>query len=141
MVWPPIWQDGNALSLDEVYNNRIMSKPVMKDPKTGKAIDNTKAWVTDQAYTGGHGANFTGIGVHTNKDTCSLGSSGYEWQCAKKKHPGQHLAWHLALVEVAASMAATLSAVLPTTTPGPTDPNAARCTTGAPGPSAAVPWR
>ena len=36
MVWPPIWQDGNALSLDEVYNNRIMSDPPVVDPKTGK---------------------------------------------------------------------------------------------------------
>ena len=77
MVWPPIWQDGNALSLDQVYNNRMMSDPVVKDPKIGKAIDNTKAWVTDQAYTGGHGANFTGIGVQTNNNTCNLGSSGY----------------------------------------------------------------
>ena len=87
MVWPPIWQDGNALSLDDVYNNRIFSDPVVKDPKTGKAIDNTKAWVTDQAYTGGHGAQLMGSGPHTNDDTCNTDLGGYYWQCATYKHP------------------------------------------------------
>jgi len=89
MVWPPIWQDGNVLLLSEVHTNIIKSDPVVRDPKTGKAIDNTKSWVTDQSYTGGHGAEYQGVGPHTNKDRCSLELSNkhLEYRCAKMKHP------------------------------------------------------
>jgi len=95
MVWPPIWQDGNYLALDDVYNNTIRSNPTQHDPKTGKAIDNTKSWVTDQAYTGGHGAEFKGNGTytdpgnHTNYDHCSMKlSDDYgDYRCEKLRHP------------------------------------------------------
>ena len=88
MVWPPIWQDGVGLHIEEVYNNRIQSNPPVVDPKTGKFIDNTKSWGTDQAYTGGHGNyNHTGEGPHTNFDTCNVETPGDPWKCATNKHP------------------------------------------------------
>ena len=105
MVWPPIWQDGNYLALDDVYNNTIRSDPMVWDNKTGKAIDNTKSWVTDQAYTGGHGAKFSSSkfkfngtynynykGNYNNTDRCSGGGSPPavehgEWVCGEKRHP------------------------------------------------------
>ena len=70
LVWPPIWQDGHFLGLDQVFNADIKGDPVMKDPKTGKQIKNTKTWLTDQAYTGGHGHHFQAVGPHTNLDNC-----------------------------------------------------------------------
>merc|ERR1712110_407712 len=87
MVWPPIWQDGNAFGLDEVYDDWIWSEPPIYDWRTGRKIDNTKAWVTDQAFTGGHGVNFAGIGNHTNKDKCDEAMGGHYWQCARYRHP------------------------------------------------------
>ena len=62
MVWPPTWQDGYALSLDEVWNNRIEGNPPMKDNATGKWINIAKSWLTDQSYTGGHGKDPNGRG-------------------------------------------------------------------------------
>ena len=53
VVWPPIWQDGVGLGLDEVYSRRIQNNPVDHDWRTNKAIDNTRSWLTDQSYTGG----------------------------------------------------------------------------------------
>ena len=46
----PIWQDGNALPLDEVWNNRIQGNPPIEDPATGILIDNAKSWLTDQSW-------------------------------------------------------------------------------------------
>merc|ERR1719295_2033946 len=87
MVWPPIWQDGVGLHIEEVYNNRIQSNPPVVDPKTGKFIDNTKSWGTDQAYTGGHGNyNHTGEGPHTNFDNCNVETPGDPWKCASSLH-------------------------------------------------------
>ena len=101
MVWPPIWQDGNALPLDEVWNNRIVGNPPMKDPATGKLIDNTKSWLTDQSYTGGHGEYPDGTPLQswqswqTNYDNCTETPPPTElkpirdsaWKCWEKKHP------------------------------------------------------
>merc|ERR1712088_440923 len=64
MVWPPIWQDGYALPLDEVWNNHIEGNPTMKDPATGRWINNAKSWLTDQSYTGGHGEFPNGTSLH-----------------------------------------------------------------------------
>ena len=76
MVWPPTWQDGYALPLDEVWNNRIEGNPPMKDNATGKWIINAKSWLTDQLYTGGHGEYPDGKpyhsdGPHNNYDNCT----------------------------------------------------------------------
>jgi len=89
MVWPPIWQDGNYLGLDEVHTNKIMSNPPVRDPKTNKTIDNTKSWSTDQAYTGGHGPGAEKNGAHTNFDRCStkLSNDHGEYDCGELKHP------------------------------------------------------
>ena len=32
MVWPPIWQDGEALGLEEVYMSWISTDPPQVDP-------------------------------------------------------------------------------------------------------------
>jgi len=89
MVWPPIWQDGEGLGIDEVYSSSIGTKPVQKDPKTGRKIDDTKSWSTDQAYTYGHGENETlaETGPHTNTWGCHEDEDGYTWKCAHWKHP------------------------------------------------------
>merc|ERR1712037_509093 len=127
MVWPPIWQDGEALGLEEVYSSNIGTDPPQVDPRTGKEIDDTKSWSTDQAYTYGHGENETlaKTGPLTNNVDCSEAYKYSSWKCA-------------------ASMAETLTAVLQGTTPGPRDPYAhrdGRTGAGAHGPSVAVPWK
>ena len=80
VVWPPIWQDGVGLGLDEVWNNRIKNVPEPDwDPYTFKPIDNAKSWVTDQSYTGGHGKDKQGKGPHTNMDHCNKNMHGKTW--------------------------------------------------------------
>ena len=104
MVWPPIWQDGNALPLDEVWNNRIMGDPPIKDPKTDFLIDNTKSWLTDQSYTGGHGEFPNGTSYHEswnlNYDNCTdTPPSGpwpiprNAWTCWFRKYPWAAPGW------------------------------------------------
>jgi len=73
MVWPPIWQDGVGVSYKELTTNwtvpdqiYIQSDPVVVDPKTGRRIVNLKSWLTDDAYVGGIGKEFWGLGVVTN---------------------------------------------------------------------------
>ena len=91
MVWPPIWQDGKALGLEEVYLDWISTDPPQVDPKTGRKIDNTKQWSTDQAYTYGHGENETlaKTAPHTNFVDCTEAEGGCcdSWTCARFKHP------------------------------------------------------
>merc|ERR1712210_219537 len=91
MVWPPIWQDGKALGLEEVYLDWISTDPPQVDPKTGRKIDNTKQWSTDQAYTYGHGKNETlaKTAPHTNFVDCTEAAGGCcdSWTCARFKHP------------------------------------------------------
>ena len=41
----------------------------MHDPKSGRAVTSVKSWLTDQAYTGGVGDEFKGIGPVTNNQT------------------------------------------------------------------------
>ena len=89
VVWPPIWQDGEGLPLEEVYMSWIGTDPEQVDPKTGREIDNTKSWSTDQAYTYGHGANETlaKTGPHTNYYKCNEPEKYSSWNCAHWKHP------------------------------------------------------
>ena len=58
MVWPPIWQDGQGTSLEDRRNELAFSDPVVRDPSSGQNIRSVKIWLTDQAYTGGHGDQF-----------------------------------------------------------------------------------
>merc|ERR1711992_159778 len=80
MVWPPIWQDGHYTSLNKITGYKIYSDPKVKDPNTGLSIADARAWLTDQAYIGGHGDNFKKTGEQTNFKDC--GST-----CSSLKHP------------------------------------------------------
>jgi len=80
MVWPPIWQDGHYTSLNKITGYKIYSDPKVKDPNTGLSIADARAWLTDQAYIGGHGDNFKTTGEQTNFKDC--GST-----CSSLKHP------------------------------------------------------
>ena len=100
VVWPPTWQDGVFRGLDEVWHNGIQNNPVNHDPRTNAPINNAKQWVTDQSYTGGHGEDKQGKGVHTNTESCNRdwaytsNNKNEAWntnhaamQCVKKRHP------------------------------------------------------
>ena len=62
IVWPPIWQDGIYTPLEDRYDIYVYSNPKVTDPNTGDEITSTKSWLTDQAYTGGQGDEFIGVG-------------------------------------------------------------------------------
>ena len=81
MLWPPIWQDGHGTPLEEVTTTNVYSEPMVKDPITGREINQVKTWLTDQAYLGGHGEEYKGVGNVTNPE-CKK-KSGY----GKKKAP------------------------------------------------------
>jgi hypothetical protein len=82
VVWPPIWQDGHGLPLDSVYSSRLLSIPRVRDPGTGWIVNRGKAWLTDQAYVGGHGEEFRRVGEVTNLDKKSC-----NWNCPVLKTP------------------------------------------------------
>ena len=69
MVWPPIWQDARGVSVDNYVTGNVGSNPMVRDPATGRRINYVKSWLTDQAYTGGHGPEARGTGPATNP-TC-----------------------------------------------------------------------
>jgi len=62
IVWPPIWQDGVHTPLEERWDHLAFSVPQVRDPNTGRRIRSVKSWLTDQAYTGGQGDQFLGVG-------------------------------------------------------------------------------
>ena len=100
MVWPPIWQVGEGLGIDEVYMSWIGTDPPQVDPKTGRKIDNTKSWSTDQAYTYGHGFNETLAKTGPTPTTIdalrkSVATPG---NVRSGSTLGQHLAGHLTSV-------------------------------------------
>merc|ERR1711881_159887 len=70
MLFPPPWQDGWHLSIEEVAGKQVGSNPPVVDPNTGREINNINSWLTDQAYIGGHGTDefFRGNGTVTNFD-------------------------------------------------------------------------
>lgn len=85
ILYPPIWQDGDHLSIEDVYSGAdIMGHPVIHDPKTGKKIQGVSKWLTDQAYLGGHGTEEFrgGPGVVTNFE-----SGGCDKKCQANKVP------------------------------------------------------
>jgi hypothetical protein len=87
-VWPPIWQDGLHTPLEERWDDWAGHNPPVKDPKTNITIAAVRVWLTDQAYTGGHGDEFYGVGPLTNngrstlkkRDRCGRG-------CQKSRNP------------------------------------------------------
>jgi len=68
MLWPPSWQDGDPVPLNKITTIEVFSDPVVMDPISGKGIRNIKSWLTDQAYLGGHGEEFEGVGEVTNPE-------------------------------------------------------------------------
>ena len=44
----------------------MFSDPKVRDPNNGRKVWSAKSWLTDQAYTGGVGDEFKGIGPVTN---------------------------------------------------------------------------
>jgi len=83
MVWPPIWQDGQDRTLETIFDSKAWSFPAIRDPATGKKIKENRVWLTDQAYLGGHGPAFRGVGEQTNYgEQCGEG-----WNCSKQKMP------------------------------------------------------
>merc|ERR1712180_91260 len=66
VVYPPIWQAGESIPLDEIVNDDAFTDPPVRDPNSGRAVKNVKSWLTDQAYTGGIGDQFKKEGPITN---------------------------------------------------------------------------
>merc|ERR1712001_511696 len=66
VLWPPIWQAGVATPIEEFTSDEVFSEPKVVDPNSGRIVKNVKSWLTDQAYTGGVGDEFKGIGPVTN---------------------------------------------------------------------------
>ena len=88
MLWPPIWQDGVGLPIDQLSDHYVSSNPKVRDPKSGKAYVNTRTWLTDQVYTGGIGEEFMGIGPVTNAKNKKLKINDRcrHW-CVKNRQP------------------------------------------------------
>merc|ERR1711936_705324 len=66
VLWPPIWQAGDATPIEEITSAEVFSDPKVVDPNSGRIVKSVKSWLTDQAYTGGVGDEFKGIGPVTN---------------------------------------------------------------------------
>merc|ERR1719192_2297306 len=69
VLWPPTWQAGDATPIEELNSVAVFSNPLVNDPRTGYAVKSIKSWLTDQAYTGGVGDEFIGVGLVTNNQT------------------------------------------------------------------------
>jgi len=84
IVWPPTWQDGDHLSIEDVYSGQTNNYPAVRDPNTGKRIKSISQWLTDQAYIGGHGTEEFrgGPGEVTNFDEGGCGK-----KCQQNKVP------------------------------------------------------
>merc|ERR1712180_328640 len=80
IVYPPIWQAGASIPLDEIVSDDAFTDPPVRDPNSGRAVKNVKSWLTDQAYTGGIGGGCGVFGGNPNgcpwgKDDRPAGSS------------------------------------------------------------------
>ena len=82
ILWPPIWQDGFGVPTNQLWDHYVSSTtrdfwfirsiPWVRDPINDRSYINTKTWATDQAYTGGIGPEFAGIGPVTNDNNQNL---------------------------------------------------------------------
>ena len=88
VLWPPTWQAGLAVPIEEIKNDEVFSEPKVLDPNSGKAVVNIKTWLTDQAYTGGVGDEFKGIGPVTNDNNKNLKTGDRcRGNCVKYRNP------------------------------------------------------
>jgi len=88
MLWPPSWQDGSGLPIEEITTFKVYSEPVVRDPNIPwKKIDQLRSWLTDQAYLGGHGVEFRGLGTATNPECTGTSSAPGRAKCTKDKTP------------------------------------------------------
>merc|ERR1711994_1184980 len=72
VLWPPIWQAGVGRPIEALTNSSVFSRPIVKDPNSGRNVFDIKSWLTDQAYTGGVGDEFKGKGPVTNDNNKNL---------------------------------------------------------------------
>ena len=66
----------------------VFSEPKVRDPNSGRKVWSAKSWLTDQAYTGGVGDEFKGIGPVTNlknKDAKAFDQCGNK--CGRLANP------------------------------------------------------
>merc|ERR1712018_990934 len=88
MMWPPTWQDGVGRPIEALTNDSVFSVPIVKDPNSGRSVVNIKTWLTDQAYTGGVGDEFKGIGPVTNDNNKNLPRGDRcRGNCVKYRNP------------------------------------------------------
>jgi hypothetical protein len=67
VLWPPVWQAGVSTPIEELTSGEAFTEPKVRDPNSGVIVKSVKSWLTDQAYTGGVGDEFKGIGPVTNE--------------------------------------------------------------------------
>jgi len=69
ILYPPAWQAGEAIPIDEITSYKVYSDPPVNDPKIPwNNITELKSWLTNQAYLGGHGVKYSGQGTATNPE-------------------------------------------------------------------------
>jgi len=70
MMWPPTWQDGKKVPLEEIdtWNGHIPSDPPVMDPASKHLVIDVKSWLTDQVYLEGIGESMVNIGNVTNPE-------------------------------------------------------------------------
>merc|ERR1712212_767891 len=66
VLWPPTWQAGVATPIEALTSVEAFTEPKVRDPNSGVVVKSARSWLTDQAYTGGVGDEFKGIGPVTN---------------------------------------------------------------------------
>jgi len=72
MLWPPPWQASKAVDIENINSEEVFTNPPQVDPKINwLEIKDIKSWLTDQAYLGGHGEEYEGVGKITNPE-CTL---------------------------------------------------------------------
>merc|ERR1719419_1333566 len=95
MVWPPIWQNSHPIPLEEMWTNKVSSKPMVVDPRSGTNITEL-LWLTDEAFLGGVGQSFKGTGGPITNDECEgrykkrmwqmeQDTMGFSWSCSKPR--------------------------------------------------------
>merc|ERR1712198_693131 len=92
VLWPPVWQAGVATPIEELTTHEAFTEPKVKDPNSGVVVKSVKSWLTDQAYTGGVGDEFKGIGPVTNdwsknKDPKTRSFDRCWGNCVKYRNP------------------------------------------------------
>merc|ERR1712055_1242805 len=88
VLWPPVWQAGVATPIEELTSHYAFTEPKVRDPNSGVVVKSIKSWLTDQAYTGGVGDEFIGVGPVTNNQTELLNPKDRcNEDCLCNRHP------------------------------------------------------